>query len=362
MDLCGCRGRQVGAHVGGELILGAFLEAWRDNPELIIPHIAGALTGLDHDAAAVFGHLACLDSLRQGHVAHIEIAHEVATLYQQEVASLGVLVVYLHRLPIGGERYILRHTPTPSSEQRVDGAGLRGAHFQGQLVVGAFLQGKPCHGYKLHLPPALLLGGMHAESVGVGESKREGILLGVGVPAHRLVGSEVLGGHRLIDNDIGFGIFGSRTVLDETAQPGVGLLGMPGERVTIDTEPGGRGIVDKLRDATEAHVTVLVDAAAHLHSVAADDFVVIIVGNLLDTRIVLVVIHADAGRQHEVGIFRVVNILLQGCIVLQVVVVGIARYANLIILLRGSRREAHRGCQHGDDRLSSHGFGLLVGV
>ena len=108
---------------------------------------------------------------------------------------------------------------------------------------------------------------MDVETIGVVEFQRVAIGGLVRFPADGLVFAEVLAGDRC---PYFFTASGILFVGQEPQQPAFGLLGVPGEGVTIDVETCFGGGVHVILHGGEVHVAVVVHAACHLHGVACD--------------------------------------------------------------------------------------------
>ena len=225
VPLCRCLGTLVGSHVGAELILGTLGETTCHDPELIVPHLVHLLVGLHLEATTLLGHFLAHHGLREGDVLDIDIAHEVSVLQQEERIGKSVFIDDVHLLPLGREGDIGRYARAPVTQLAVDGASLRTAHSHRHLISTALFGWDIVHSDVLHIPRiSAFLSAMHLQSVGSIEGECIAVVRFTAVPAHVLLGAEILTGNGDVHGGVAIGQSGCWFVLNQSAQPSSCLL------------------------------------------------------------------------------------------------------------------------------------------
>ncbi len=275
--------------------------------------------------------------------AYPDISHEITALQQQEGIVDRTGVFYAHLFPVGGKLEVGVAAVAPVAQFRVHRAIFRAFDLVDKVIRLAGLHGDVAVGHELHFPGVHLLGCVDVKAVGGREIERETELGLIARPAYVLLHAEVFRRDDHVDHCVGVLEGYRRFILDEAAKPAVGLLRVPGERVTVDVDSGLFGGVDVLCDACEIHVAVIVDAAGHFHRVAGHSLRKVVICKTFHRRVGEVIIDCGADSQLKVGILPVVDVILQRSEFLQVIVIRIPRIPHLIIQESGlGKRSAHR--------------------
>ena len=97
--------------------------------------------------------------------------------------------------------------------------------------------------------------------------------------------------------------------------------------MAVDAQTGFRGGIHIVLDGREVHVAIAVHATGHLHRIARYSLVEVLVGQVLDKRIVQIVVDRRTGAKLEVGVLVTVDVLLEGLVIIQVSIIGVVGFS-----------------------------------
>ena len=107
--------------------------------------------------------------------------------------------------------------------------------------------------------------------------------------------------------------------------------------MTIHIESCISSSIHIFRYCREVHITVTIHTASHFHSIASNSLSEILVSQVLNQRIIQIVVDSSTCTQFKIGILLIIDVILQSLILVQVSVVVVVRLAQLEFLLCHSR-------------------------
>ena len=239
------------------------------------------------------------------HILDVERPHKFTGLEQHEAPVGGCCELPFIFLPFGvnGERAIRATAPTADAPSQVTLTSGLGHHLQ--FIGVACDRRHPAGHLILHLPVVdrcsivNLECALHRIDGGRGALSPELISRSLAI-VHFIV--------HLVHPCIGVYLYllGS----DKAVEVLVVLLRVPGQRVSVDRQPGIGGSLHILRDGGEVHGAVILDTRSHLHGIASHRLVEVGVDEAIDQFLFQIVSHRGANSEFEVGILAAVYVLL----------------------------------------------------
>jgi len=111
---------------------------------------------------------------------------------------------------------------------------------------------------------------------------------------------------------------------------------MPCQRMSVDIHTGCRCGVDEVGHRTEIHDPAIVHTAGHFHGITGNSLCEITIDNSLDRAVVHIIIGPDGQSQLEIGVLRVIDVLLEWFIRFQVSVIRcVVRITHGVVLRTG---------------------------
>ena len=107
--------------------------------------------------------------------------------------------------------------------------------------------------------------------------------------------------------------------------------------MSIDVEPSIGSSIHIVLHGGEIHIAAAIYAATHLHSITSYSFREVLVNQAFDCRIVQIVIDGCSGTEFKIRVLRVIYIIFESRILIQISVFIIVRFTHLKSFLCHSR-------------------------
>ena len=103
--------------------------------------------------------------------------------------------------------------------------------------------------------------------------------------------------------------------------------------MAIDIDACLGSSLDIVLDGVEVHVTIAIDTTGHLHGVAGNGLREVLVDQLVNCRLLEIVVDDGTRSKLEVRILGIIDVLLESLVIVQVTIVVVVGFSQLECLL-----------------------------